>query len=470
MSHFRTVLKHSSYLLGFKLLSRALSFGFMIYAAARLGPELFGALSVALVTVELLAGVGDLGITRYGARELLRHWDERAVLAGEILSLQVVTTLLLAAGGAALVILYHPGYPNYQLLLLSLAAFAVFSVIATSESLFTASQKFFYSAVLTFAGRLIYVAIGILALSMGYSVVLVMWGYVAAVGAEALVRLVLVTRCVTPISPCFSGRALWRMLRATAPFAVVGIASILSYRLNLMILEFIRGDAAAGIYNVAFTLFSPFVWIGIILSTTAFPGFARIYARDVGAARLNGWQWYRLVAIAGLPIALAVSLVSPAVLAWFPKGYQDSAYILIVLIWSLPPMLLSTIDVNILQVADRQNDVAHGQVLGAIVTAVLSLALVPMLGGLGAALAALSATIAMELFIHLKVRRHFMERTAAALFIRPLLAAAAMGAAALALMQVNVWLAAAAGLIVYSVAIFATGAVKPWEIRALFRG
>lgn len=469
MSHFRTVLRHSSYLLGFKLLSRALSVVFLVYAAARLGPELFGALSFVLVTVELLAGVGDLGITRYGARELLRDWDRRAVLAGEILSLQALTSLLLAAAGLAIVVIYQPAYPKYELLLLGLAAFLSFSVIATTESIFTASQRFFYSALLTFLGRLVYVGIGIAALAAGQSVVVIMWGYVAAVMMEAGARF-LVARRVAPFSFGFPAAALWRMLVATMPFAVVGIASIVSYRINLMILEFIRGDAAAGIYNVAFTLFSPFVWIGIILSTTAFPGFARIYARDREAARRNGWQWYRLVAIAGIPAALLVSLLSKSVLAYFPVGYAESASILIVLIWSLPPMLLSTIDVNILQVADRQNDVAHGQVMGAVVTALSSLALIPFLGGVGAALAALGAVVVMETYIHFQVRRHFMGRSALPLLVRPLLGGIVMAAAALGLIRFNVWLAALAGLLAYITVIFATGAVRLSEIKSLLRG
>ena len=45
-----------------------------------------------------------------------------------------------------------------------------------------------------------------------------------------------------------------------------------------------------------------------------------------------------------------------------------------------------------------------------------------------------------------------------------------MGAVAMVLLNVNVWLAAVSGLLVYMAVIFVTGAVRPSEIRSLVRG
>ena len=448
MSHFKTVLRNSSYLMGFRLLSRALSLVFLIFAAARLGPELFGVLSFVLVTVELLAGVGDIGITRYGARELVRYWDRKEVLAGKILALQLITSLPFVLVGIPLLLVYSPTYPKSQLLLLGLLAFYLFSVIGATESVFTATQKFFYSAMFTFLGRLIYITFGMVMLATGGSVVLIMAGYLAAVVVEAVMRVTFVTRRITVFSFSFPLKELGRMLIATIPFAVVGMASIFSYRANLMILEFIKGDAAAGVFNMAFTLFTPFVWITVILSTTTFPGFTEIYIRDRQAARSNGWLWYRLTTLAGIPLALLVTLVATPLLSYFPAGYEDSAVILKILIWSIPLIFINVVDVNILQASDRQREAANGLVLGAIGTIVISFALIPSLGGAGAALAALGSMLIQQVYIHLQVQWHFMKRSVLPLLLRPVLGGAAMGAVDMVLLNVNVWLAAVSGLLV----------------------
>ncbi|MHB1412604.1 MAG: flippase [Thermoleophilia bacterium] len=470
MSHFTTVLKNSSYLMGFKLLSRLLSSAFVIYAATELKPALFGILSFVLVTVDMLNGIGDLGITRYGARELVRRWQDKEVLAGQILLLQLLTSVPFMIVGVALLLVYHPAYPKFQLLLLGLAAFYLFSVIATTESVFTATQKFFYSALFTFIGRLVYMVFGIAVLAAHGSVVLIMAGYLGGVIVETLLRLAMVIWKITGFSFRFPLARLWRMLVIIVPFAIVGIASIFSYRINLVILEFIKGDTATGVFNIAFTLFSPFVWVILIFSTTAFPGFTQIYSRDRDAARRNGWQWYRLMSLGGIPLALFVTLVARSILTHFPAGYQDSAAILIILVWSMPVMLINAVDINILQASDRQRLAANGLVLGAVTTALLSLALIPALGGNGAALASLGSVTVQGIYIHLQVRRHFMKRWVYPLLLRPLAGGIVMGAVALILLPVNVWLAAVAGLGAYAIAVLATGAIRPSEIRSMVRG
>lgn len=470
MSNCRTVIRNSGYLLGFKILSRAFSVGFLVFAASRLGPEMFGALSFVLVTVELLNGVGDLGVTRYGARQLVRNWGEREVWAGKILALQVLTSVPIAAAGLALLALYGPASPKPQLLLLGLLAFLLFSFINATESVFIASQHFFYSALFTFTGRLVYMIFGISALAVGGSVVMVMWGFLIAVALEAVVRLAVVVRKITSFSFRFPVKALRQMLVATVPFAIVGMAVIFSYRSNLMILEFMKGDAAAGIFNVAFTLFTPFVWISVIFSTTTFPVFTRIWSEDQIAARRNGWQWYRLMTLLGIPAALAVTLLARPILAFFPAGYADSASILTVLIWSLPFSLMTSVDMNILQAIDRQKAAANGPVLGAVVTTLFSLALIPFWGGLGAATAFLASAICQEIYLHLQVRSHFLRRWAFPLLLRPALGGLAMAASGLLLMRVNIWLAAGAGLAAYAMIIFMTGALRLSELKILAKG
>lgn len=470
MAHFKTVLKNSSYLMGFRILSRIMSLVFLVYAATKLGPAVFGVLSFVLVTVEMLNSIGDLGIARFGARELVRGWGKKELLAGQILVLQVLTSLPFLAIGVMLVLVLHPAYPKFQLLLLGLAAFFLYSVIGTTESVFTARQQFIFSASFTFLGRLIYIATGIVVLATGRSVILILAGYLAATIIEASARLAVVVGKFTSFSFRFRPSALWPMILVIIPFAIVGVASTLSYRINLMILEFIKGDVATGVYNIAFSLYTPFVWLTLILSTTIFPGFTEIYMRDRHLARLNAWQWYRFMALAGIPLALLITMVAKPILSHFPAGYEDSAVILMVMAWSMPPVFISTVDINILQASDHQRQAANGPVLGAVATVLLSFLMIPFFGGTGAALAALASVAFQEVYFHWQVRRHVMERVMYPLLLRPLLGGVVMGAVTLLLLPVSVWLAAPVASLAYVATVFATRAVSGSEIKSLVRG
>ncbi len=467
MSSFRTVFRDSGYLLGFRMLSRILSMVFMLFAAARLTPATFGALSFALVTVELLCAIGDLGITRYGSRELVRRWDERSLLAGRIVALEVSTSAAFVVAGLALLLLLEPGYPKFPLVLVGLLVFLVYSLVNATEAVFIAARRFFFSALFTFSGRLVYVAVGVTVLAAGGSVVLVMWGFVAAVVLEATARMVFVALSITPFSFGFDPRSLWRMLLRTIPFAAAGAASILFLRANVLILELLGGDADVGVFNVAFTLYTPFLWSAMVFGVASFTGLTESLARDPEQARSTWWQWYRLMAIAGIPLALAVTFLAGPVLSYLPAGYEESARVLQLLAWSVPPLLLASIDYNILHASDRERSAALILGIAAAANAALNFLLVPRFGIAGSAAALTGATFLREALFYRDVRRHFFRRHMAVLFYRPLLAGGAMAAVAAAVNLVNPWLAVAAGFAAYGVVIVGTGAVRLAEIRSL---
>ncbi len=470
MSSFLTVFRNSGYLVGFKILSRILSVVFLIYAASHLGPELFGALSFVLVTVELLNSLGDLGITRYGARELVRYWDNKEVWAGKIMAIQVLTSVPFVVVATALVFYYHPSYPKLQLLLIGIAAFFLFSLISTTESVFTASQKFFYSAFFTFIGRFTYLVIGISVLAAGGSVVLVMWAYLIGVIVEVSLRLLLVSSKITGFSFHFPVKDLWRMLVATFPFALVAISVVFGYRINLMILEFFKGDVATGIFNIAFTLYMPFTFIAIILSTTTFPIFVELCRKDKVTGKKVLWQWYRLFALTGIPAAVAVTLAADSVLKILPASYHGSSTMLIILVWSVPFMLFIRLDLNILQAIDKMRAVVNGTVLGAIVTTAFSFILIPFYGGVGAAIAAVIPYVIQAFYYQWVVNKRFTHQFAFPLLLRPVLGGLAMAALGLILFSLNVWLAVATGFLAYLAVILATGALRMSEIKAMARG
>ncbi len=469
MTRFKTIARYSSYLLGSRLLSRLLFTAFFIYAASRLGPELFGALSFALVTVELLSSIGDLGITRYAARELVRHWDRKEVLAGEVLFLQALTSIVISLGGVIIIAAYQPQSPKLQLLLLAMVAVLLSALVNTAEAIFVATQKFFFSALFTFIGRLVYVSIGFIALYLGASVVVVMYGFVAGVTVEAVLRFTVVIRRVTTFSFRFTGAQIARILVAIKPFALTAAANIIFLRANVVILEMFEGDAAVGVFNIAFTIFIPFVWLPMILQRTVFPGLTKIYAEDPGKARIHTWQWYRLMALAGIPIAIGVSLLAGPVLSLFPEGYEDSIPTLIILMSSIPFMLFSSVGFNTLQVIDREGSAAHASGAAAAAGIVFGLVLISLLDVIGAALAFLAAAVVLAVYFYHLVYKHFLRKSVLPLIVKPVIAGAVMLVIGLLVWNISTWLAAVAGLVVYVIAVFVMRAVELKEIKMLLQ-
>ena len=171
MTSLRKVLKHSSYLLFARLFTRLASVPFLIYVAGTLGPSLFGVLAFVLATVEMLSSLGDFGLSRYGARAIIREKERQDRLAGIILSLELVFSLALTVLGLALIGLISPESPKSEVMLLGLAAVLLSSFIYATDTLFTARSMFGASALFSIVGKIVYLAAGFAALYLGFSVI-----------------------------------------------------------------------------------------------------------------------------------------------------------------------------------------------------------------------------------------------------------------------------------------------------------
>ncbi|MBE0429213.1 MAG: flippase [Thermoleophilia bacterium] len=472
MARFKTVLRHSSYLFGSKLLTRLLYTVFIVYAAARLGPELFGVLAFTLAMVELLSWIGDLGLTRYGARELITSArEDRPVLSGQILALQLTSSVILCAAGLAAILAWSPPEPKMEMLLMGLVAVLFSGVVNATESALVASQKFFYSALLSFTGRLIFLGAGFVAISLGASVVVVMAGFLAGIAVESVLRLLLVSARLAGFSFRFRPAAVKAMFLASLPFAGAAVASVVYSQAGIVALEIFRDDADVGVYGVAYNLFIPLVWVSTVLAKAIFPGMTELHRESMDSARRYFYQWYRLLVMAGVPIAVAVTFLAGPALAFFPEGYEESAAVLIILMWSVPFLMISPNELNILQIIGREREAVRSLLTVMVFTVLLQFVLVPFYGVKGAAAAALGGALVREVQFYELVRSHFfLGKHFFVLFLRPAAAGAAMAAVALlAWNLMGPWVATAAGGAAYVATLFISGGVSISEIKGLAR-
>ena len=266
------VLKQSGYLLLAKLFVRLASVPFLIYVAATLGPSLFGVFAFVMASVEIISSLGDFGLSRYGTRVMVREEKDHARFAGIFLLLQLVTSLLLAGLGLAVVLLLMPESPKMQVLMLGLVAIVFSAFTYTTETIFIAYERFSTSALLTVIGRLIYLVAGFAVIKIGFSVVAVMLVFVISIAIESLIRMVYTALRVTHFSFSFSWDEVKHIFRGTLPFAVTAIASMVYFRADAVIIEFIKGDAEVGIYSAAYSFFSFFMWLPIVLNRALLPG------------------------------------------------------------------------------------------------------------------------------------------------------------------------------------------------------
>lgn len=409
----RRVIKHSGFLLAARLFSRIVTVPFLLYAAATLGPDLFGVFTFVLAGVEMLTAVGDFGLSRFGARAMVRDAAGRPRMMGVMLTIQAQLSVLLAVLILLVMYVAGPGEPKAQVILLGLGALMLSPLILTTDAAFTASRRFGASALMVVAGRAVYVGAGAALLVAGRSVVAVMAAYLLGMATEALLRLVYTLTRLTPISLRLEAGAWRRVWREALPFAVAAVASLVYFRADTIILAAMSGDVAVGVYNAAYSVFSLFVWVPIIISRTLLPGLTGEYASDPARAEQINWFWYRAIGIAGVPVAFVMTMLSgPLIDSLMPAAYAQAVFTLQLLMWSIPPLMMLSVGINALVIVDREADVARTTLVSALVIVALDVALIALFESLGlpgvygAAAAMIAVTSAWLLWIQALLGRH----------------------------------------------------------------
>ncbi|MHB9088365.1 MAG: oligosaccharide flippase family protein [Thermoleophilia bacterium] len=389
----KEVLKHSSYLLMARTFARLASVPFMLYAAAELKPRLFGVFTFVLVSVEMLSSLGDVGLTRYGTRTMVREEVRRERLAGIMLTVQMITSAVLMTVAYTTVLIVSPEAPKRDVILVGLMALFFSSFVFTTDTLFSAAKQFGATAIFQVVGKLVYLGIGFSALFLGYSVVAIMVAFVVSMAVESVLRMIYARLRITRFSRDFTAEEFMVVVRGTAPFAVTGIFTLIYYRADTIILAFLKGDAEVGIYGAAYSFFSFFVWLPIILSRTLLPGLTARNQADLADGTRNSWHWYRSVVIFGIALAYAVTvLAGPAIRILLPVDYNESITALQILIWSIPFMMMVSIGFVTLTINNAEMAGARTTISSAVIIIILDFLLIPPYAVKGAAVAMVLAT------------------------------------------------------------------------------
>jgi O-antigen/teichoic acid export membrane protein len=193
----------------------------------------------------------------------------------------------------------------------------------------------------------------------------------------------------SPLHWRVSGVRLRALLAAAPPLALASATSELYLRLPQVLIVHLHGTAAAGQYAVALRLSEALYFLPVIVCTALFPVMVRSVARGGGHYAQRMEALYAVMLWGGLAIATPLSLLAPWLIGLlFGPDYAAASEVLRIHAWSLPVVGLSLARGRAL-IAEglvRFNLLVH--VVNLILTLVLAWLLIPPLGAVGAAWAA----------------------------------------------------------------------------------
>jgi O-antigen/teichoic acid export membrane protein len=369
---------------------------------------------------------------------------------------------------------FHPDrLTNDTLLAIALLVLAQAPATVSTglSALFYAYEQAEYPAAVATLTTLATVSLGTIALVLGY-------GFVGLAATSIVVNVItLVVLSALAWRLFFRPRLEFDLafqrhaLRESFPLMLNSLLATLFFKVDVTLLEPIRGNSEVGWYSTGYKFVDAFNVIPSLFTFALFPVMARQAREDRAALRRSYTLAIKLLISVALPLAV-VTAFSAQSLVGLLGGAEYLPYggiALSILIWSIPFGWVNSVTNYLLISLDQQRGLTRAFAISLLFNIVLNLLLLPRFGFAAAA----AITIASELFegvlFYIYLRRSLGPVPWLAVFWRLWAAAGLMALVTFMLWPVLPVAALAAGLAVYGICI---GILRPFDAgeRAILAG
>jgi O-antigen/teichoic acid export membrane protein len=440
-----------------EVVARLVAFGVTVYVARTLGAQYYGVLASATAVVMYLAFVADAGLEWVGVRQVAAEPDRVPTLLAGILGSRLCIAAGLITATAVLATLSLPAPDGMALTLYAGTLVA------------TALGTRFVHVGLDRAGSVAWsrvlgeAAVAVLAITFVHRSEHLLRVPIAQVIGDVLAALLLLRLLPAGRRPArlrVRVGATLALMRESAPMVLHGLLGLTIFNSDFLFLRVFNGAASVGFYAVAYTLIS-FVQnlgssytVSLIPTLTVVRGDRGQSQRIVDAGMLHALFGALPITVGGLIVAS--SLVS----LFFGPGYAPSARPLQILLLLIPIALVRNVWQAVLVAFGRQDLMLRTVAWAAGANVLLNLALIPVFGMIGAAVATVATEVARTWLSAHYAAGLSMAMPSISRFWRLLLATAGMALVTWLSSGLPVVITIAVGGAGYAAVLLATGAVR----------
>ena len=336
-------------------------------------------------------------------------------------------------------------------------------------AVFNAFERMEYPALITTVSTVLKVVLGTLALLFGL-------GFVGLAGVSILINVVTVAILLRLLMRHFFRPRLeldfalqrW-MVGLSWPLMLNNLLSVFFFKIDVALLEAMRGNTVVGLYSVAYKFMDALNVIPASFTIAVFPIMSR-YAASAKDSLLRAYLLsIRLLVILALPIA-AITTVLAEPLVYLLGGSQylpHSRIALQLMIWSIPVGFINSVTHYVLISLNQQRFLTKAFALGLAFTIAANLAFIPAYSYRASALIHLFSEMVLLSCFYYSLRKHLAPIPWARLLWRPALATALMVGLMWWLRPMGLLLTVPLGSLAYIGALILLGAFGKEETRLL---
>ena len=418
--------------------------------------------------IPLIASVTDLGIGAIVTRQVARDRSAAALVLGDALTVKAIVGATLLTGVLVAAPLTLDPARAFLVILVTATAVIDFSQ-DVGVWFFRANDRQDLEARLLLLSQLVWLT-GIALCSALHAP---LTGFLAAATVAFALRaatgLMILSRGFhTPVFS-FDLARLRRLVAEGLPYGLAMFTAVCYGRLGVLMLTGMATASEVAFYNVGYLLSQPLGFVSSAFNVSIFPSLARAIGRGDEAVRPLLRRAVKFQFLAGLPLAVGLFILAPRIVPLLLKGedFRAAGTALQVISAGLVLIFLNLMARHVLTALDSQRAYFRAIVGGLVANAAVSAALIGRFGAAGACAGLLAGELTVLIVSQRALRRWMPGGDLIRELIRPLAAAAIMGAVVFALREAPLFLVPVVGAAVYAAAVLGVRALSAEELRVL---
>ena len=407
------VLRNASMLGIAQAVSMAAGFVSMAWVARMLGPEAYGFIGFGTAFVSYFALAVVFGTDHYGTREIASAPEKTQTLVSRILGARLI--LLVLVGMIYVGVILAIDRPRDVTIVMLIQILGLLSAAATVDFLFQGQRRMGPIALRQGGAALAALAAVLLLVGGPEDVFAAAAIPFSAMLLSALALAVFAHGRVTRLSVSFAMSGLKDVLASSAPMLLAGLMSLVFLNVDVVMLGFLRAADEVGIYAGMGRLFVLSMFVGQIVSAAFAPALAAV-ASDPDKMRATYYRHIRIVVFLGAPICAPICAAICAAIVAFPEwtvqvvfGDKFLVGAPILALLGVAAVLAYACMAPLTALVSWRDQTAQMFILAAVAAANVGLNfwLIPLYGGIGAAVATLAAQAVMLVLLVARVRSTF---------------------------------------------------------------
>jgi O-antigen/teichoic acid export membrane protein len=383
-----------------RLLSAALSVVGVGITTRYLGLEVYGTFVTITVFTTLVGSLTDMGIWTIGARELAKRPAETQRLMSSLFTIGVGLALFAAALGLGIgYVIYSAPVEREGIAILMLLPLPIAAAAAPAGAYVIAMQRGYIAALASIVATVAMTLVLVLAvtLDLGFTAVLL------ANAAQSIAFGAVILAYTIPrirFRPSWDAALCKQLFKWAIPLGVVYLLSSLYWRIDIVLLSLTGSQQAVGIYGLAYKVVDTLYILPAVAMWTLLPALARPSEdpgrRDELVQKASTVMQVAIVPLLVFTFAFADEITTLA----GGKAFVGAAMVLRILMLGVAAGFLRAVLTQALIAANHQVWLIYATGALLAVNIALNLALIPVLGARGAAIAfAASEMVALVLLV-----------------------------------------------------------------------